>query len=560
MEIFFLWLASISILLAGYLGFLWWRSRQQHGKNTAESSRRSRLHSGRFQVRLTILFLFFALVPTVPLVLLVSSLYTRSMELLLVPKIEQSLSKSLEAIKFQLEDRARLFANAIHDTPITPEILAQWQIGFCLLLRYDGKAIQRVSVEGKDLDSRQRGLEFNIDQIREVWGQTGSQLHTVAGPGENSATALTIYCHAWLPRSENEMLVVGFPVDPFIITAKQEISEARRVYNSLALIKESLIEDKILWSAAALLIMLLSVFSVWAARRFSQNLSRPIELLTATMEEVAQGNLNVRAEIPAKDEIALLVDSFNQMIQDLRMNREKLIASERLAAWRDVARQVSHEIKNPLSSIQLALYRLRQRFPPGVSTANNEDEAPPSFSDLQKMVGESLQSIDDELAGLRHLAEEFSEFARLPQADLKPDNLNEVVQMTAQLHQAVGSNRIKIDLDLDPSLPLRPIDREQIKRLLNNLLKNAMEAMPNQRCEVRLRTRRHEEWAVLEIADNGPGLTPEARRRIFEPNFTTKREGGGLGLVIVKRIVEEHGGRIEVESETGKGTCFRVMI
>jgi signal transduction histidine kinase len=193
---------------------------------------------------------------------------------------------------------------------------------------------------------------------------------------------------------------------------------------------------------------------------------------------------------------------------------------------------------------------------PGGAEKNSATEA-----DFQRTAAESFQSIDEELAGLRRLAEEFSEFARLPRAELVPGNLNEVVQMTARLHEASNADRMQIHLDLDPELPSRPLDREQIKRLLNNLLKNALEATPpNKRCEVRIVTRLQNDRTVLEIADNGPGLTPEARQHLFEPNFTTKREGSGLGLVMVKRIVEEHGGSIEVESEAGKGTRFRVVI
>jgi nitrogen fixation/metabolism regulation signal transduction histidine kinase len=256
--------------------------------------------------------------------------------------------------------------------------------------------------------SRQRGLGFGMDRMTEVWGQTGSELQNIGG---DSITMVT-YCFMWLLRfwsgrslvnSHNllvnsfnvrEMLVFSFYVDPQLLAAKKELSEAARVYNTLALMKESLLRDKIFWSGAALLIMLLSAFSVYSARRLSHNLSRPIERLTATMAEVARGNLHVRAEIPARDEIGTLVNSFNQMIEDLRVSHEKLLASERLAAWREVARQVSHEIKNPLTAMQLALYRLRQRVASG--------------DDQESAVRESFQSLEDEMAGLRRLAEEFS--------------------------------------------------------------------------------------------------------------------------------------------------------
>jgi len=552
MEIFFLWFAGTLILLAGYLSFLWWRSSFPFTKKKKEKS-------GRFQVRLTILFLLFALVPAVPLIFLVSSLYTRSMEILLVPKIQDSLLHGIDVIKFQLEDRARLFEHATRNAAPTPQLLAQWKIDFYLVWRRDSAGVQLAEVVGVDMRSRQRGLGFGKDQIIEIWGQTGSQLHSAPRDARGD-TAMTGAADVWLPRLSStpfdrgspskiaEMLVIGFQVDSYLLRAKQELTEAARVYNTLALMKESLLRDKILWSAAALLIMLLAVFSVYAARRFSQTLSRPIEMLTATMGEVAEGNLETRASLQARDEIGVLVDSFNRMIDDLRVSREKLIASERLAAWREVARQVSHEIKNPLTSLQLALYRLRQRF---TVEANNH---------ASSVVKESFQSIDDELAALRHLAEEFSEFARLPKAELALANLNEVVQMTARLHEAGGPERIQIQCDLDPDLPARPIDREQIKRLLNNLLKNALEAAPNRRCEIHLATRRRNERAVLEITDNGTGFSSEAREHLFEINFTTKRAGSGLGLVMVKRIVDEHGGILEVESEVGKGTRFRILI
>ncbi len=553
MKIFFLWFAATLILLAGYLSLLWWRPRLLFRKDKPAA-----IKSGRFQARLTIFFLLFALLPTVPLVFLVSSLYTRSMEILLVPKIQESLLQGLDAIKFQLEERGRLFEQATRNVTPSPELLQHWQIDFCLLWQRDGDNVQLASAVGVDLVSRQRGLSFGIDQIIEAWGLTGSQLQPAAQNFAAEDTAKVNYCYVWLPRLSatppsngapsqiSEMLVAGFQVDPYVLEAKQDLTEAARVYNTLALMKERLLRDEILWSAAALSIMLLAAVSVYAARRFSQTLSRPIERLTATMGEVAGGNLQVRADIQARDEIGVLVDSFNRMIDDLRVSREKLVASERLAAWREVARQVSHEIKNPLTALQLALYRLRQRF-----AADGEEE---------NSVKESFQSLDDELAGLRHLAEEFSDFARLPKAELVMDNLNEVAKLTAHLHEAGWPERIQIQLDLDPDLPPRPIDREQIKRLLNNLLKNALEATPDRRCEVRMTTRRQDERAMLEIADNGPGLSAEACEKLFQMNFTTKREGSGLGLVMVKRIVEEHGGTIEVESEAEKGTRFRIVI
>jgi nitrogen fixation/metabolism regulation signal transduction histidine kinase len=281
------------------------------------------------------------------------------------------------------------------------------------------------------------------------------------------------------------------------------------------------------------------------ARAISRKISRPLDHLGAVTAQVAAGNLQVQAQTPAKDEIRQLVDSFNHMIRELAANREKLIVAERLAAWREVARQVSHEIKNPLTPIQLALYRVRQRL--GEAFLG------------QEAVQESFQSIEEELASLRHLADEFSEFARLPRAELKPDHLNDIIQLTARLHEGSARN-VHVKLDLAFDLPERQLDREQIKRLLNNLIKNAIEAASHKPCEITISTRKDAGRVRMIFSDNGPGLTPEMMGKIFTPNFTTKRSGSGLGLVMVKRIVEEHGGMITVESAAAKGTRFSIVI
>jgi two-component system nitrogen regulation sensor histidine kinase NtrY len=254
--------------------------------------------------------------------------------------------------------------------------------------------------------------------------------------------------------------------------------------------------------------------------------------------------LETQAQARAPDEIAQLVAAFNKMIRDLRVNRAQLLAAEKLAAWREVARQVSHEIKNPLTPIQLALYRLRQKLGGAQAT-------PPALQ-------ESFQSIEEELSSLRRLAEEFSAFARLPKAELHPEDLNEIIRLTTRLYETDGAG-LRFQLHLDPALPSRPLDREQIKRVLNNLIKNAVEAAQARPCEITMATRAEEGRVYLEVSDNGPGLTPEMQARLFQPNFTTKRGGSGLGLVMVKRIVEEHGGTIAVTS-SDQGTRFKIML
>ena len=526
MKMFLLWFAGVVLAISAYLAYLWWHPRK-------------RLH---FQVRLTAIFLLFAFVPVVPLVLVASSLATGTADMLLVPEIQASMLHAIEAIKMQFEERARNFVQATQSGNVDPELLQRWQFDYYLVWRQNGEAVQLITAVGKDMPSRQIGLAFGMDRVGEIWGQTGSQIHVQE---DHDLGVVERRCEVWLPRTESEMALLGFGVPAEVAAVKDEISAALRVYNSLSLIKERALQDQVVWGAAVAVVFVLALSSIIIARAISRKISGPIEDLTVATARVAEGDLTVQAETAAKDEIGVLVDSFNRMILDLKSSREKLIAAERVAAWREVARQVSHEIKNPLTPINLALYRIRQRLGEWVES--------------QPAVRESFQSIEEELSALAHLADEFSSFARLPSAKLIPDDINEIVRLTGRLHQGTEAN-CNLKLDLATDLPLRPLDREQIKRLLHNLIKNSLEAMTGRRCNILIITRKEGERVSLMVADNGPGVSPEFRQRIFEPHSSTKRGGSGLGLVMVKRIVEEHGGTIEVESELGKGTAFKILI
>ncbi len=522
MNLFLLWLAIILLALAGYLAFLWWHPRKR----------------SRFQVRLTVLFLLFSLLPTVPLIFVVSILATGTADVLLVPEVEASLAQSLAALKLQFEDTALRFVQGTASEQITPELLVRWNFEYyCAWQKQQDSTRLQIAVAREELAQNQ-SRAFNLAE--ESWGQRGSSLELI--PRGDSLVAL---CRVWQPRAQNEMVLVAFQVAPEVLSAKEQLTRTLRVYNSLSLIKERALQDQIIWGAASALVAGLSLLAIFVARARARVLSRPLEDLIAVTNQVAAGDLQAQSEAQAQDEIRQLIEAFNAMIRDLRVNREKLLVAERLAAWREVAGQVSHEIKNPLTPIQLALYRLKQRLPEDLTA--------------QEAVRESLHAIAEELASFKHLAEEFSSFARLPSAELKPENLNDIVRSTARLYEA-ESNNARTTLQLAPDLPALLLDREQIKRLLNNLIKNALEACAPRQSLVRIVTRYRDGQIQLEISDNGPGLSAETRAHLFEPNFTTKRGGSGLGLVMVKRMVEEHGGTIVANSEEGKGTSFVISF
>lgn len=513
MNLFLLWLFIILLAFSAYLAYLWWHPRQRP----------------RFQVRLTVLFLLFTLLPTVPLIFIVSTLATDTADVLLVPEVESALTQSLTALKLQFEDTATRFVQATPSEQVSPELLARWNFDSYFLWQSTEDSTRLLIAVTRDTSAFAKSETFSP---KENWSQRGSSLEIL-----RDGRAL---CRVWQPRASNEMALVEFRLAPEVLAAKEQVTRTLRIYNTLSLIKERTLQDQIIWSAAIVFVAALSLLAVLVARKRARILSRPLEELIAVTNKVAAGDLHIQSEAQAQDEIRQLREAFNAMIRALRVNSEKLLVAERLAAWREVARQVSHEIKNPLTPIQLALYRLKQRLPEAMAA--------------QEAVGESLHAIEEELASFKHLAEEFSGFARLPAAELKPEDLNDLVQSTARLYETEA----QIELRLAPRLPILLLDREQIKRLLNNLIKNAREACTSAPSVIRITTKHEHDGAQLEIADNGPGLSASARAHLFEPNFTTKRGGSGLGLVMVKRIVEEHGATITVQSEEGQGTRFMI--
>jgi two-component system nitrogen regulation sensor histidine kinase NtrY len=224
-----------------------------------------------------------------------------------------------------------------------------------------------------------------------------------------------------------------------------------------------------------------------------------------------------------------------------------LMRAQKVAAWGEVARKLAHEIKNPLTPIQLSAQRVRKAW---------LKNAP----DFEKVVSESTTAIVDEVEALKNLVDEFAQFARLPAANLSPSSLHEVLDQALSLYDGLFAG-VRIDRHLAPELPPLRLDSEQMKRAVINLVDNAIEAT-GRRGTVTIATEfdRIAGWARLSVADDGPGVTPEAKDQLFVPHFSTKKRGSGLGLAIVSRIVQEHHGTIRVEENAPRGSRFVVEL
>jgi len=289
------------------------------------------------------------------------------------------------------------------------------------------------------------------------------------------------------------------------------------------------------------------VGAVLAAVLLSGRIARPVRDLAEQSRRVAAGDPGAAVEAPAGDEVGELARAFNAMTVELRTSRERLLQTERVAAWREMARRLAHELKNPLFPIQLSIETLRRAW-----------DEPGGRERFAALFRESSDTVLEELHSLRRIIEEFSEFARMPRPELKPVDVAAVVEQVLALYQARAAG-VRIERDLGPGLGTVSADRALLARALGNLVANALEAMP-EGGTLRLRAAPADDGVVVEVADTGPGLDEEQRTRLFTPYYTTKKGGTGLGLAIVQGIVSDHAGRIEARSAPGEGTTFSLYL
>jgi two-component system, NtrC family, nitrogen regulation sensor histidine kinase NtrY len=294
--------------------------------------------------------------------------------------------------------------------------------------------------------------------------------------------------------------------------------------------------------AAALLVGLF--ISLWVAAR----ITRPVEELAEGAREVAAGNWDTRIPARSRDEIGQLARAFNEMTRTLAEQKERLVQTERVAAWRELARRLAHELRNPLFPMQITVENLQR-----ARQLENKQ--------FMEVFNESTATLRDELANLNAIVGRFSDFAKMPSPHFSRVNLNEALRDAVRLFEAqfnaVGKPIITPEFFLTEPLPEIDADAEMLHRAFQNLVLNALDAMPAGGT-LSMRTMEHEGNARIEVSDTGKGLTPEECSRLFTPYYTTKSQGTGLGLAIVQSVVSDHHGTISVVSEEGRGTTFRI--
>jgi signal transduction histidine kinase len=282
----------------------------------------------------------------------------------------------------------------------------------------------------------------------------------------------------------------------------------------------------------------------------SARVTHPIEQLARGAREVAAGNWEARVKVHSRDEIGQLADAFNEMTRQLAEQRERLVQTERVAAWRELARRLAHELKNPLFPLQLTVENLQRARE---QTSEQFDE----------VFFESTATMRAELENLKTIVSRFSDFAKMPPPEFEPVDLNESVRSVVKLFEpqlcAVGRPPITPELYLDENLARPQADPVLLRRALENLVLNSLDAMPAGGT-LTVRTSQNNGTVRLDVSDTGAGLTPEECARLFTPYYTSKQHGTGLGLAIVQSVVSDHGGKIAVESAPGAGATFRIEL
>ena len=304
----------------------------------------------------------------------------------------------------------------------------------------------------------------------------------------------------------------------------------------------------IAYGVAAGGILFAIVCSLWIAAR----VSRPIEQLARAAEQVAAGNWETHVPARSRDEVGQLARSFNHMTAQLVSQRESLIQTERVAAWRELARRLAHELKNPLFPLQLTVENLiRARALP-----------PEEFDEVFR---ESTHTLGMEIANLKTIIARFSDFSKMPKPELEYIDAKDVIERVRSLYEATATTAnpdqqpIRFEIALSPEpMPLH-VDPELLHRALSNLVLNAMDAMPDGGT-LTLAAKPLDTHIEIRVSDTGEGLTPEECERLFTPYYTTKQHGTGLGLAIVQSVIADHAGTIAVESCAPGGATFIITL
>jgi two-component system, NtrC family, nitrogen regulation sensor histidine kinase NtrY len=493
----------------------------------------------RFERKIFVAITAVALVPMLGALWLGQRALREAYEVGVNPRVRRELERGLELYRDRFAVLRRTAGQAADSVAADHALITAVQHGDpnaarvrldALLARYDNIAQARV---------QQAPTDVFIEVRREDRLGPGMRLLELERPlfgSTEQAVALT----------------VAAPGEQFI--AYQRAGELVEVFSRLQSSGELVSTFYLVVYMGFLLSTIATALAVGVA--LSRRVTRRVSLLAEATSRVGAGDLSVSVPSDDADEIGDLTKAFNTMVLDLRDSRGRIEYLQRISAWQEFARRLAHEIKNPLTPIQLAMQEVHRSY-------RGDDLA------YRHRLEDARVIVEEEVATLRRLVGEFSAFARLPEVRLAPADLGEFLHdlarsLTGLVQEQAGGTQIRVECAVaQGELPVN-IDAMMLKRAVDNLVRNAAEAIAQSRPAgtgmVRVSVRRDPGVAVLEVADDGPGVASPDSQRVFDPYYTTKGEGTGLGLAIVKKVVLEHGGTIECAASELGGAVFRIRL
>lgn len=418
--------------------------------------------------------------------------------------------------------------DSVRDYFKSPEFSGQYETGYAFLFREDGDTI--IGHDNRALYGTRLVADHGLDSLHDAVVQFDyGHIQYQYPPGVPKIAGFHTTRTALEPGFG---WIVGVGIDN------------REIFRSV---------DELGWVLVVTTVSI-ALLVIAAAYFLSHRIVTPLRSLTASTSEVARGNLSARIAIRTGDEIEELANAFNRMTEELESSRERIVRAEKDAAWREMARQVAHEIKNPLTPMKLSTQHCLQAY---------RDGAPRFGQILEKSMGTISQQID----ALQRIAVEFSDFARMPSRDLGPVDVGDVLRECAALYETGPEGPVRFEMGIEGGLPKVIADRDELRRVFINLISNAVHAMDD-RGEISIRANAVRGCGgdagrpAVEIAieDRGAGIPEEVLPRLFQPYFSTKSKGTGLGLAICRRVVDDLGGEIRLESRPGRGTVATVRL
>lgn len=396
-----------------------------------------------------------------------------------------------------------------------------------------------------ELKKSNPGLRFKIEPMTEI--SDGFIVKETIAKFISEKKATVIWPNAEHTRLfalgrmyETSVLQIEYPLPESFQSAAKSIQEVSQIYKTLGYAQSDI---RMSFLYTFLSIYLIGVILALAVSYLiSRKMTRPIEELVLAANEIGKGDLTYQIPVEGNNEFAMLGSAFNRMVLDLAENQKRIIELEKMASWQQLARKLAHEIKNPLTPIQLMAQQMRDKY-------DGEDKA------YEKLLTDCYTIIEDEVDSLQRLVREFSDFARLPEFKLFQQDILPLFDSIQKLYAHI---KMKVEV---PEGPVElNFDFDYLKRVMINLIDNAIAAAGDEKpIEINIVDTR-DNFVLIRVTDYGEGISPENLVKIFEPYFSTKRSGVGLGLAICKNIIKEHGGRIEVRSEIGKGTTFSIYL